>query len=205
MQPRMAGTLRPEWQCRFGDGGPVERTGLAFLAVFGLVWWLAGVTVLGEALWPVAVPAGLALAAGVWRTGRGLPKTGRAPVLGDVRRRFTWINVLQWLAIALAAACARAGDVPELIPGLVAVIVGLHFLPLAVLFRRRRFHLTGAMLIAVGTAGCVIGIAGAAASTVQATVGLGAAIILWGTASLGPRGETGTTERPGTQEHSATP
>jgi hypothetical protein len=87
--------------------------GLAFLTGFGLLWWLAGMMALGEWLWPVAALAGCAVAAGVWRTGRGWPKTGRGPLPGDVRRRFTWINVLQWLAIGPAAAGARRATCPN--------------------------------------------------------------------------------------------
>lgn len=163
----------------------MERAGAAFLTVFGLVWWLVGASAVGGPLWPVVALVGCAVAAWVWRTGRrpGYSPAGQPP--RAVRRRFAWINAVQWLAIVLAAIGARKGGVPELIPGLVSVVVGLHFLPLASLFRQPRFHLTGALLVAVGAAGCAIGLAGGPAGTVQTTVGLAVALVLWGTASLG--------------------
>lgn len=102
-----------------------------------------------------------------------------------VRRRFARVNAVQWLAIVLAGMGARKSGVPELVPALVSLIVGVHFLPLAPLFRQPRFRLTGALLIAVGAAGCVIGLAGGTASTVQVTVGLAVALVLWGTVAVG--------------------
>ncbi|GEC08604.1 hypothetical protein SSP24_62590 [Streptomyces spinoverrucosus] len=173
----------------------MERIGSALLTGFGLVWWLAGTSAVGEPLWPVAALAGCALAAGVWRTGRGRGKPGTAPP-PDVRRRFVWVNALQWLAIAVVAFGASKAGVPELIPALVAVVVGVHFLPLATLFGQRRFHLTGALLVVAGVAGAAIGLVGAPASAVQMTVGFAAAIILWGTASLGLPEMGQDTDRP---------
>ncbi|MCC9711728.1 hypothetical protein E4N62_44880 [Streptomyces sp. MNU76] len=177
---------------------------MAFLTFFGLVWWLAGVSALGAGFWPAAALAGCVVAAGVWRTGRGLRNTGRTSLPADVRRRFIWMNMLQWLAIALVAAGARVVGVPELIPGLVAVVVGFHFLPLAALFRQPRFHLTGALMITAGVAGCALEAIGGPTGSGQTTVGLGAAVILWGTACLAQRGPAGPADHPGTEGHSQT-
>ncbi|WP_194238385.1 hypothetical protein [Streptomyces spongiae] len=183
----------------------MERAGAVFLTVFGLVWWLMGASAVGSPLWPVAALVGCAIAAGVWRAGRRPGKSRSEPPPPAVRRRFAWINALQWLAIVLVAMGARAGGVPELIPGLVSVIVGTHFLPLAALFRQPRFHLTGALLIAAGAAGCAIGLTGGPVSTVQLTVGLAAALILWGTASLGRPKETDDAPHSSGTEHTSTP
>jgi hypothetical protein len=117
-----------------------------------------------------------------------------------MRRRFGRINALQWLGIGLVVAAALAGRVPELIPGLVAVVVGLHFLPLAALFQQPRFHLTGALMISVGAAGCAVSAAGGPANAARMAVGLGAAAVLWGTACLARHAPTG----PGTEGHTQT-
>ncbi|WP_433453633.1 hypothetical protein ACQPXS_35860 [Streptomyces sp. CA-142005] len=172
----------------------MDRTGLAFLTGFGLAWWLLGASALGESLLPVAALAGVAVAAGVWRTGRDVRHPGGRPLPGDVRRRFVWINALQWLAIAAVVGGAEASGRPELIFGLVAVVVGLHFLPVAALFRQPRFHVTGTLMTATGAVGCVIGVAGESASTVRMTVGVGAAVMLWGTACLVRHKPTGPAE-----------
>jgi hypothetical protein len=110
----------------------------------------------------------------------------------------------QWLAIAVVVGGALASGVPGLIPGLVAVVVGLHFLPLAVLFRLPRFHLTGALMITAGTAGCAIGVLGGPAGTVQMTVGVSAAVILWGTVSVRVAKPAGPAGRPGAEEPTGT-
>lgn len=102
------------------------------------------------ALLPVATLAGGAVAAGVWRTGRDLRHQDGGPLPGDVRRRFAWVNALQWSAIIAVAGGAQTSGRPELIFGLVAVVVGLHFLPLAALFRQPRFHVTGGLMTATG-------------------------------------------------------
>lgn len=128
----------------------MDRAGLAFLTVFGLAWWLAGASALGGSLLPVAALACGAVAAGGWRTGCGLRRPCGGPLPDDVRRRFAGINVLQWIVISVMTAIAVMSSVPRLIPGLIALVVGLHFLPLAVLFRQPRFHLTGALMVAVG-------------------------------------------------------
>jgi hypothetical protein len=185
----------------------MDWTGRAFLTVFGLAWWLLGASAVGESLWPVAAAAGCAVAMGVWRTGPDSQRSGRAPLPADVRRRFAWINALQWLAIAVVAGGALAVGVAELIPGLVAVVVGLHFLPLAALFRLPRFHLTGALMITAGTAGCSISVLGGPAGTVQMTVGVSAAVILWGTGCVGatkPTEPTSPAGRPGAEEPTGT-
>ncbi|MGP4090213.1 hypothetical protein [Streptomyces sp. KR55] len=93
---------------------------------------------------------------------------------------------------------------PELIPGLVAVVVGVHFLPLATLFRQPRFHLTGALMIAVGAAGCGLDSADGPAGSAQLTVDIGAALILWGTACLARHEPVGPANGPEAEEHPRT-
>ncbi|MER6572296.1 hypothetical protein ABT288_40530 [Streptomyces sp. NPDC001093] len=181
----------------------MDRAGLAFLTVFGLAWWLAGASAPGGSLLPVAALACGAVAAGVWRTGRGLRRPGGGPLPDEVRRRFAGINVLQWTVISVVTAIAVMSGVPRLIPGLIALVVGLHFLPLAVLFRQPRFHLTGALMVAVGVAGCAVDLAARSAAAARTIVGIGAAVVLWGTACLDRHRTSGPADRPESQRSAA--
>ncbi|OIJ94681.1 hypothetical protein BIV25_21620 [Streptomyces sp. MUSC 14] len=63
-------------------------------------------------------------------------------------------------------------------PGLVALAAGLRFLPLTVLFRQPRFHLAGALRVAVGAAGCAVGLTTGSADTTRMIVDSGASAVL---------------------------
>ncbi|MFG2303954.1 hypothetical protein [Actinacidiphila glaucinigra] len=78
-------------------------------------------------------------------------------------------------------ACARAG-MPVLVPPLVAIVVGLHFLPLAVVFEQPRLRVPAALLIAAGISGLAVWLANGPDGTVRFVVGLIAALSLWGMA-----------------------
>ena len=60
-----------------------------------------------------------------------------------------------------------------------AIIVGLHFFPLARGIPVRIYHATGAGLLAVGAAGLLL-----PASDRPLVSGMGAALVLWGTALM---------------------
>ncbi len=84
---------------------------------------------------------------------RSLPPSAGGAFPAGRRRRFNRINGFQWLLIvAIAVVCARAG-MPVLVPPLVAIVVGLHFLPLAVVFEQPRLRVPAALLIAAGVSG----------------------------------------------------
>ncbi|MFK0046051.1 hypothetical protein ACIQU4_18435 [Streptomyces sp. NPDC090741] len=99
------------------------------------------------------------------------------------RRRFNQINALQWLVIAAVVAGCTSAGAQALIPSLVAVAVGLHFLPLAATFEQPRLKLPAALLVAVRAAGAVISWADGSDAFVRQVVGGGAALSLWATAT----------------------
>lgn len=152
--------------------------------MFGFGWWLlatsafdGGLARLVEVAVGCAVTLGLMLAAR-----RFLPSSAGGPFPAARRRRFNQINGLQWLLIvAIAVVCARAA-LPVLIPPLVAIVVGLHFLPLAAVFEQPRLRVPAALLAAAGALGMAVWLTNGPDTTVRLVVGLISALSLWGMA-----------------------
>ncbi|MHC5262248.1 hypothetical protein ACYSUO_30550 [Streptomyces sp. UC4497] len=159
------------------------KSGVGFLALFGLGWWLLATSTFGGSAGPAAMVVGCAAAIALMLTARRrLPASAGGPFPADRRRRFLQINGVQWLLIlAIAQVCARTGTA-VLIPPLVAVVVGLHFLPLAAVFEQPRLRVPAALLTAAGVAGLAVWLLDGPDTTVRLVVGLVSALSLWGMA-----------------------
>ncbi|MFH8238374.1 hypothetical protein [Streptomyces sp. NPDC018321] len=159
------------------------KSGVGFLALFGLGWWLLASSAFDGSVRPAGVVAGCAVAVGLMLAARRvLPASAGGPFPADRRRRFLQINVVQWLLILITAqVCARAGA-PVLIPPLIAIVVGLHFLPLAAVFEQPRLRVPAALLSAAGAAGVAVWLVDGPDRTVRLVVGLVSALSLWGMA-----------------------
>jgi len=157
--------------------------------VFGAVWVFGNISSLPNAVFAVVSVVGggicaLLLACGFYlrRASRaGASKTG-SPMNGDVRRRFNRVFIAEGVGIGIVVVvCVNLGH-PEWIPAAAALIVGLHFFPLAGLFRMSLYYFTGAALclvsLATGTMALVLG-----SSDVVwfAVPGLGSGLVLWTT------------------------
>lgn len=105
-----------------------SSTGALLMAVFGAVWAAAG----APATFPGTIRHWL----------------GR----GRLARRFNLVFGPQGVAIALSVFLPVRYGLGTLVPAVVALIVGVHFLPLAGLYGARAYHATGAALCAVGLA-----------------------------------------------------
>ncbi|MFF8288976.1 hypothetical protein ACF068_07040 [Streptomyces sp. NPDC016309] len=160
------------------------KSGVGFLALFGVGWWLLGTSGFEAPLRWVAVAAGCVLALGLMLAARRfLPASEGGPFPPERRRRFNQINLLQWLLIiATVIVCARTGH-PVLVPPLVALIVGLHFVPLAAVFAQPRLRVPAAALVLAGATGLAVRMNEGADTTVRLVVGIIAALSLWGTAA----------------------
>ena len=94
------------------------------------------------------------------------------------------MGILQGLGIGIVAfTCVWLGR-SEFIPAAVAFVVGLHFFPLAPLFRVPLYHATGAGLCLVAVVTPIVA-APLGAQTVawQVVPGLSVAAILWATSA----------------------
>ncbi|MFE0461109.1 hypothetical protein ACFW1A_17865 [Kitasatospora sp. NPDC058965] len=161
-------------------------SGVVFYAFFGLGWLLAGLGHFGGLVTGVAGTLGLVLALALVRIARQqaaqLADQESEPLLPAKRRRFAQVNAVQWSLIVAAAVGCSAGRVPELTLPLVAIVVGLHFLPLARVFDDARLITPGVVLAALGVAGLLAWAADASRGTVYTLVGVGCAVTLWSTA-----------------------
>lgn len=164
-------------------------SGVTVCAVTGLVW---AASTLGGLDAFVAVPvliAGAGIASMLLLGARRLRQSasalaGSAPAgvdLGSVRRRFNLVVVGEFIAIGVALNVLIRFDRPLWIPAAICAIVGLHFLPLARLFRVPVYNATaGALCVAAATT-IVVGALGGPEAAWQLLPGFGAAFALWAT------------------------
>lgn len=166
-----------------------KAIGALFMIFFGAFWvfsamfyrkGLPGWSFIAVALVPIGLAA-LALrqlkrASGVWPQVSG----GERKEEKSIRRKFRIIfgieGVLIGLSVMLLVRLAR----PELIPVAVALIVGLHFLPLARLFRSRSYYWVGSLIVLLACACLLIEDAQAR----LAALGFGVGLVLWFTSGL---------------------
>jgi hypothetical protein len=114
------------------------------------------------------------------RKGRLLCK--QFPASDDSRRRtvlkwFVLVGLVEVLAIALVSLLANRLHRADLATDWCAMIVGLHFLPLARIFRAPNLSLLGVLMILW----CVLCWVLFHASTISISASIGTGILLWGT------------------------
>jgi hypothetical protein len=157
-----------------------QRVTAILLAIIGGVWWAAGAASLEGPAWIVLLVLGLAeIVALVVISVRTLGVEGSAELFQRNRRKFNVINAIQAVAIiTVVVGCGQTKNEAWMMP-LVAIIVGLHFLPFAAMFHWLGNRWMGLALIAVGLVGCVLAATASPIKTVFAITGLGSASVLW--------------------------
>jgi hypothetical protein len=95
-------------------------------------------------------------------------------------RAFGWINALQWIAIFLVVKFLTKLHFDAYTISAVAGIVGLHFFPLARLFKNWLHYVTGAAMVAWAAGTALI----APLDQMQGDAALGAGVILWSSAAI---------------------
>lgn len=167
-------------------GPNFRRQGAIILSIFALVWAMAGASGIdgGAIYWGIGAISLLvtvgAIALAV-RTDSSRTEPRHLPP--DWQRRYNIIGIAEGLAILVAIVALVSLDRPGLIPPVVCVIVGVHFLPLERTFDQPEYRWTALALCAVGAVGAAM-LAPLGDEAVRAVVGLGAAIVLWGTAVI---------------------
>ena len=159
------------------------RTGLIVVCGFAAVWGAMALSGLGAPLWSWVAPvlvSGLLL----WRLAPLVPTSSDRPP--EERRRvgrlvMLWSG-LEGLAALVAVNLLNTPPHARLIWPAVAVVVGLHFLPLARGLPFRPYYATGLAMVAAGLAACALPGTGP-----QAAASGAAALILWATALAFPR------------------
>lgn len=151
------------------------------MAVFAFFWAMSASSALADTMSMLVTLGGSMLATLVvvaFATRTGFSGSVEAPEPGRQRGWFALISVLQVVVIAAVAAVLVVLDQPELLPGAVCVVVGLHLLPLTAVFRRLLYLWTGLLLCAIGGAGVVLTLTGDAEQA-RIAVGFAAAAVLW--------------------------
>src|SRR5699024_8748076 len=91
---------------------------------------------------------------------------------------FNLIDIVQGLAIGIAIFVCISLNQPDLIPIVIAMIVGIHFYPLAILFKIRKYCMTGSFLILLALITLLV------VPVSLSIIGLGSALILYTTVFL---------------------
>ena len=164
-----------------------RATGVLFLSGFGALWFLLGLAASQRLSLPTAcaLAAGLvALVAGtvlLRRRSAALPASRLDPEeQRQAGRTFGRVNAAQWAAIVLIAVVLGRLHLDAYTPAAVTVVVGLHFFPLARLFRSPQHHVTGAALVLWGAV-CLLLVP---RDVLQSTTAFGTGAILWTAAAV---------------------
>ncbi|MGE7758622.1 DUF7010 family protein [Peribacillus sp. NPDC097895] len=130
--------------------------GVIFMAFFGTMW--AGIGVMGLQGWGfpyvelVAIITGIIMVIGgisFIHASRKMPVQVSEKGARHLKRIGFWFNMVflaEALLIVAAIAICNMIDQTDLIPGVIAIIVGIHFLPLASLFKIKLYYVTGVLL-----------------------------------------------------------
>jgi hypothetical protein len=163
--------------------------GAAILTLFGLAWSLAALLNWpAHPTWSIVLALALAAALVAASAKRALHPGGRPAIdpekaAADGRRSGMWFGIiftLEGVFIAIAAILLSAHHLADWIPAATACIVGLHFLPLARLFRVPLYYATG--ILSVAAAAATFAIHDPLAQVVF--LGLAMAAILWLTSTV---------------------
>ncbi|MFD8237259.1 DUF7010 family protein [Streptomyces sp. NPDC059696] len=163
----------------------LRRRGVLVLSVFALLWAVAAASATGSAtdVAPLAieVTALLLTTAAIYLAYR--ENTTPSPRLVNLPARWARgvgiVNTVELVAVFAVIAASNAAGRPEAVPAGIALVVGLHFFPLARLYDQWQYRWTASLLTAVAIAGFVLVAAGLADGTVRLVVGLGSATVLW--------------------------
>lgn len=167
-------------------------TGAIVMALFGGIWALGCTSVFEGALAPILFASSVAVTGillvaslSLRRAAHRLPRRRLEPAKAHrIRRRFRLVNIGQGLSIGIVVFAGVLFGHPEWVPAAIVLIVGLHFFPLATLFRAPLYYATGAALCLASGATPILATLSGVAAAWQVVPGLGAAIVLWTTSAV---------------------
>lgn len=149
------------------------RGGIWVLTIFAAIWGALGVIDIGLSPVLAVVPVGISAALLFWAT-RQVP----APIDDAAQARIgrvvgRWSAVEGLAIVAVVIICQNIGAADAIVP-VIAIIVGLHFLPLARGIPVPFYYATGVAMVATGGAALLL----SEPARIGVT-GFGSAIILW--------------------------
>lgn len=135
---------------------PSLALGAAFLSLFGAIWLAAAsYSYAGTSLPMLAGIAIVSLSKTAWAIitfrsrRRDFSGASDSAAGKRVRRGFAIVNIVQWSSIGIAVLLLASTDHAAWIMPCIILVTGLHFLPLAKLFRYHGYRLTAAALVSV--------------------------------------------------------
>ena len=161
--------------------------GAMITTVFAFIWWLAGAGPIPNPFGAGIIIIGAVFALLVWYLARqrltraaGQRRDADRPGLGY------WLVVAAEVILIVAAiVIANAIDRPHLIPGAVAVLVGLHFIPLGRMFHRPSYQVVALGMAVIGLATIVLILLGILTWDWWLVIpGIGSALVIWTDAVL---------------------
>jgi hypothetical protein len=157
--------------------------GLLIGAMFGMIFVLVNAGGLPDAL--ALVLRGLAIVAFVGLvvvvvTGRGKEPSHQATGVAFGRRYGLVVMAEVTAIVAGLAVLNRVFDAPEAGVAWIALVVGVHFLPLARVWRAPHITLVGVALTALGVIGLVMAALGASDVAIATVSGVGSGVVLLG-------------------------
>jgi hypothetical protein len=160
--------------------------GAVVMSVFGAVWCLAGLHAHENTpVWTYSIPIAVTVAI-VLVAARVLPK--RLPPSAEAARRAGRVlgisSAVEGVAMFVAANVLSVFGASAYLASTFAVIVGLHFLPIAKWAPFPPYWVTGGALTLLGLGSVAV----AEAPVRSLLVGIGAAVILWGSSVVVLRG-----------------
>ena len=157
------------------------------LGVAGMIWfgWAQAEPPAGWAT-PLVIGSVLAMLLAVigvplTRRHRHGPSAARDP---RGRRTYGWVVGIETLTIAAGAAILAGTGLAAYLPAWILFVVGMHFLPLARLFRIRSLGVTGLLLVVISAVAAVAGRSGSAPPSTVAGGAGGLILVMSGALSL---------------------
>jgi hypothetical protein len=157
---------------------------------FGAIWMISGTYALRLLSWEtwlvIGVLTGLLCLIAWQRLQRARQIASTCVVvpesqsIQDRRRRFGRVMAFEWVPILLTGVVLGRISHPELILPAIAVIVGVHFIPLAKLFNVPLYYWTGGSFVLIAVVSFAIG----DQVLRQAITGLGCGLTLWLTSAV---------------------
>lgn len=168
-------------------------TGIIVCAIFAALWanwarplWSGLPGMYGwAAVFIVAATSGTLVAAGIAMLRRGR-RMSLATGVGDaaprtMRSRFMLVLAGEIVALNVAAYLLISQHMMQYLAPAVAVVVGLHFLPLAKIFRAPYFFATAVVMTLAGVLAAAAMATGGSAVAASGIADLACAVTLWGT------------------------
>ena len=153
------------------------RFGIIVLNVFAALWGAAAILSARCPWWLVAAPILVSGGLILW-SGRALRHVGPRPDAARIGRLVGIWSAIEGIAIFATLNILRNMGLEDAIGPAIAIIVGLHFFPLAHGLPVRLYYLTGGAIVAAGAAALLL----PGPARIPAA-GVAAALILWASAA----------------------